>query len=948
VRFESLEPRRLLATVADADLFGPAQTVNVSGASTSAALAQANVVDGSNAAFLFNDGAGSRRMSISSFNASIHTLRFFDAPSYADRAAGAVTIYYSRLNQASLMPAGYMLLGTFDLSPVNTGGTAVGDKYATPTSPADHPRAGEPGANTSATIGFTHIGGLNIPPGTRSILLDFGMNPANLGWGLSEVQAFGRPSAPRAPDPTLLAWGQNVHQKINSSLKVPGSNLYAETASTSGTRSGGDSGFAYVWPAATQFRVLNALLRIDPVTYRPIVRAFADELHTRYWTFGGQGGYRSGVSGGATRFYDDNAHLVVSLAEAYHLTGESVYLTRAVQTYNYVLTGEDSAGGGGIYFSEPDRSSKDSISTLQAVRAALMLYQLTTQARYLTDATRLYNWARTHVQQPDGLFSERYRLSTGQAEGFTLINSAGIGLSSNLLFYDVTGDAAYLREAQRIGRRSIPRYFNTSGAINDEGFWAFELVDALNDLHLHDQNPVWLSSIKGAMNWLHANREDPMGHYGTLWGRGGFQGTNLPSWHLNDQAAVARSYLHTAAVNLIVPPFVTAPGDVIGGMYQATVGGSHTPSSSGSGAGQYPSTESPQAAIDRNPATKYLNYGNGSSGATSPTKGVGTGFYVSPVLAPSIVTGIQVATANDSPNRDPLTVSIEGTHGGNPHAGATWTLIADNVNLGINTDPGRQTFGPIVTFPNSTAYRSYRVIIKSQRGSDIGVQYSELNLIGAADAVPPQPLDASFEFSTAHSLAVRFSEEVGASVGPGDLSLENLTTGQVIPATAIQSNWDPSTRTARWTFPGYPSGLPDGNYRATVAAGGITDPSGNSLLADFTYDFFVLAGDADRDRTVGFNDLVVLAQNYATSGKTFSQGNFNSDPAGNVDFQDLVLLAQRYGTTLPQPATAAPMAGEAEVLSAQRKSNDRVFNTASPVRKPVPTAKPKRLAAVMK
>jgi len=47
------------------------------------------------------------------------------------------------------------------------------------------------------------------------------------------------------------------------------------------------------------------------------------------------------------------------------------------------------------------------------------------------------------------------------------------------------------------------------------------------------------------MAWLHANREDVNGHYGTLWGRGGFQGTALTSWSLNEQASVARSYLET-------------------------------------------------------------------------------------------------------------------------------------------------------------------------------------------------------------------------------------------------------------------------------------------------------------------------------------------------------------------------------------------------------------------
>src|SRR5438477_12732622 len=66
----------------------------------------------------------------------------------------------------------------------------------------------------------------------------------------------------RAANPTpqqLQAWGLNVYSKITASLKAPGSNIFSETASLSGTRSGGDSGFSYVWPAATQFRVENEL-----------------------------------------------------------------------------------------------------------------------------------------------------------------------------------------------------------------------------------------------------------------------------------------------------------------------------------------------------------------------------------------------------------------------------------------------------------------------------------------------------------------------------------------------------------------------------------------------------------------------------------------------------------------------------------------------------------------
>ena len=354
----------------------------------------------------------------------------------------------------------------------------------------------------------------------------------------------------------MIDWGLEAYAETVASLQKLQGGLFAETASLAGNQYGGSGGFAYVWPLSTQFRVQNSLARIDPATYVPVLRQFSDELRARYWSASG-GGYRSGVSASATRFYDDNAHIAVALMEAHRITADPIYLTRAEETYDFVLSGEDGAGGGGIYFHEFDRSVKETISTLQAARAGLMLHQATGDEAYLADATRLYDWTRTHTQQADGLFLEKYYLSgpnAGTAGDFTLVNAAGDAISTNLEFYASTGDLAPLREAQRIAGRSLTRYFNSStGAINDEGFWAFELVDALDDLAAVDGNPLWRSRNVRAMEWLHANRRDPNGHYGRLWGRGGFQVTPLAEWHLNDQAAVARSYLHTGLAMQAAP-----------------------------------------------------------------------------------------------------------------------------------------------------------------------------------------------------------------------------------------------------------------------------------------------------------------------------------------------------------------------------------------------------------
>jgi hypothetical protein len=57
-----------------------------------------------------------------------------------------------------------------------------------------------------------------------------------------------------------------------------------------------------------------------------------------------------------------------------------------------------------------------------------------------------------------------------------------------------------------------------------------------------------------------------------------------------------------------------------------------------------------------------------------------------------------------------------------------------------------------------------------------------------------------------------------------------------------------------------------------------------------------LAGDADTDFRVNFNDLLVLAANYNQSGRAWQTGDFNYD--GVVNFDDLLRLASNYNQSL--------------------------------------------------
>ena len=188
---------------------------------------------------------------------------------------------------------------------------------------------------------------------------------------------------------------------------------------------------------------------------------------------------------------------------------------------------------------------------------------------------------------------------------------------------------------------------------------------------------------------------------------------------------------------------------------------------------------------------------------------------------------------------------------------------------------------------------------------DIGAVESD----SAIDTAPPEVTAAAFDYLTPPlSLRFSFSEYVEPSFTYDKLFLVDLATGIRIHRDRIAvTAYDPQTNTGTFTFPGFAGGvLPDGNYRASFVPNGITDPSGNAVPDTWTFDFYVLAGDANRDRTVNFDDLAILAQHYNTTGKDFAKGNFSHDPAGNVDFDDLALLAQRYNITLAPVPAATP------------------------------------------
>lgn len=348
------------------------------------------------------------------------------------------------------------------------------------------------------------------------------------------------------PDEMFDQWGAETLGQIDRDLKRSGSNLYVEYAQINGSK----SQTAYIWPQGIQFHTLNNASIVDPTTYLETVKRFAAELHSSYWSYkNGIWGYDSGISGG-TRFYDDNAWLVLAYMRLYELTnGDTLYLERAEDTMAFVMSGENEQPQSGIAWDEGS-SGTSVCATAPAIVGNLLLYQATGTQHYLDDATRLYNWITNKsigIQDAQtGLFHQGCDTNLAVNWGYRGYQTA-VPLRACLLFYQILGDESYLVEAQRLASSMEERWVNEDGAFSETGQWGgFDMVEAYVDLYNIDSNSHWLNIVRRALYFLHANCKDPNGRYPEYWDA--FQTSEIQEFHLLYQGPVATAYWKAASV----------------------------------------------------------------------------------------------------------------------------------------------------------------------------------------------------------------------------------------------------------------------------------------------------------------------------------------------------------------------------------------------------------------
>jgi rhamnogalacturonyl hydrolase YesR len=298
---------------------------------------------------------------------------------------------------------------------------------------------------------------------------------------------------------------------------------------------GKPDGRLFNWGVGVLMSAMNAAARHDE-SWKAELRRFVEATRA-YWNANGPAPGYDVLPGPkeVDRYYDDNAWMVLALVEAHTVLEDPKPLEYAKQALEYVLSGEDQRLGGGVYWRESDKASKNTCSNAPAVAACLAVYAHTKEAGLLERAKRLYAWTKRTLQDPtDRLMWDSVALD-GTVDRTKWSYNTALMVRSAAQVARATGDDAYASDAKLLADASERRWIK-DGRLDDVGRFAHLLVESWQDAPSPDRK----EKATAALEWLYRNGRSEKGLYGPSFNR---PASAQSRYELIDQASAARAFL---------------------------------------------------------------------------------------------------------------------------------------------------------------------------------------------------------------------------------------------------------------------------------------------------------------------------------------------------------------------------------------------------------------------
>lgn len=163
-------------------------------------------------------------------------------------------------------------------------------------------------------------------------------------------------------------------------------------------------------------------------------------------------------NGESDRFYDDNDWLAIDFCDYYELTKDTAYLKKAEELHRYIYSGWSDESGGGIFWCEQKRTSKNTCSNAPAAVLCMKLYSLTKKPEYLDLAKKTYLWTKENLCDPtDFVYWDNITLQ-GEINKAKYTYNSGQMIQAGVLLFLETQDSVYLDDAQRTAKGSFNHF----------------------------------------------------------------------------------------------------------------------------------------------------------------------------------------------------------------------------------------------------------------------------------------------------------------------------------------------------------------------------------------------------------------------------------------------------------------------------------------------------------
>lgn len=261
-------------------------------------------------------------------------------------------------------------------------------------------------------------------------------------------------------------------------------------------------------------------------------------------------GYASYVNSApeSDRFYDDNIWLGIDYTDLFLLTADKKYLQKAKEIWRFVASGMDEKLGGGIYWCEQRKHSKNTCSNAPAIVYLAKLYQATNDKKYLELAQQLYSWTQENLlDKTDNLYFDNVSLD-GTIEKTKYPYNSGQMIQAGALLYKITQQKQYLTDAQNVAHASYDYFFydykqpatgKTIKLLKTSNNWFIAvMMRGFMELYGQDANRLYVDGFQANLDFAWEHMREQNGLFNSDWSGE----KKKKSKSLLDQFALAEMY----------------------------------------------------------------------------------------------------------------------------------------------------------------------------------------------------------------------------------------------------------------------------------------------------------------------------------------------------------------------------------------------------------------------